>query len=103
MIVVRVPFLQVDGMALFPFILVRQPNPGPTLLNHERIHLRQQLELLLVPFYVWYLTEYLIRRLQYRDHYTAYRNISFEREAFAHDADLTYLKTRPGWAFWGWL
>ncbi len=86
-------------MALFPFILVRQPNPGPTLINHERIHLRQQAEMGIVPFYIWYVAEYIIRRLQYRDHYTAYRNISFEREAFANDTDLRYLSNRPIWAF----
>ncbi len=87
-------------MALFPFILVRQPNPGPILINHERIHLRQQLELGILPFYLWYGLEYLIRRLQYRRHYAAYRNISFEREAFAHETDLTYLSHRAWFAFW---
>ena len=97
MFVVHVASLRVDGMALFPFILVRQPNPSPTLLNHERIHLRQQLELGILPFYICYGLEYLIRRFQYRDHYTAYRNISFEREAFANDQNLNYLKNRPFW------
>lgn len=92
-------FLRPDGMALFPFILVRQPNPGSVLLNHERIHLRQQAELGIIPFYLWYLLEYLIRRFHYRDHYEAYRNISFEREAFTHDGDLTYLKKRGFWNF----
>lgn len=92
-----------DGMALFPFILVRHRHPGPVLLNHERIHLRQQAELGVLPFYLWYIVEYLIRRFQYRDHYTAYRNISFEREAFANDANLNYLKTRGLWAFWSYL
>lgn len=100
MVILHIPWLQVDGMALFPFVLVRRPNPGAVLLNHERIHLRQQLELLLIPFYLWYLTEYFIRRLQHHDHYTAYRNICFEREAFTHEADLTYLKSRRWWAFW---
>lgn len=90
-------------MALFPFILVRQANPGPALLNHERIHLRQQAELGILPFYLWYVVEYGIRWFQYRHHYTAYRNISFEREAFANDANLTYLRTRPFWAFWRYL
>jgi hypothetical protein len=90
-------------MALFPFILVRQPNPGPTLLNHERIHLRQQAELGVLPFYLWYVVEYGIRRFQYRDRYAAYRNISFEREAFANDNDLTYLESRRFWAFWQYL
>lgn len=101
--IVRVSRLGPDGMALFPFILVRQPNPGPILVNHERIHLRQQAELGVLPFYLWYLTEYLIRRIQYRDHYEAYRNISFEREAFANETNLAYLRTRRWWAFWRYL
>ncbi|GAB3940413.1 hypothetical protein GCM10028805_02150 [Spirosoma harenae] len=103
MFIVRLSSLHADGMALFPFILVRQPNPGQTLLNHERIHLKQQLELGIIPFYLWYLVEYGIRRIQYRDHYTAYRNISFEREAFTNDKNLSYLKTRPFWGFWHYL
>jgi hypothetical protein len=90
-------------MALFPFILVRQPNPGPTLINHERIHLRQQAEMGILAFYLWYGIEYGIRWFQYRDHYAAYRNISFEREAFDNDADLDYLKTRRLWAFWSYI
>lgn len=102
-LIIRISSLGPDGMALFPFILVRRPNPSPTLLNHERIHLRQQAELGILPFYVWYLTEYLIRRLRYRDHYTAYRNICFEREAFANDENLHYLTTRRWWAFRAYL
>ena len=99
MFIVRIARLGPDGMALFPFILVRHPNPGPVLLNHERIHLRQQAELGILPFYIWYVVEYLIRRWQYRNHYQAYRNISFEREAFANEQHLTYLSTRPFWTF----
>lgn len=90
-------------MALFPFILVRQPNPGPVLVNHERIHLRQQAEMGIIPFYLWYLIEYVVRRFQFRDHYEAYRNISFEREAFTNDADLHYLRGRRWWAFLRYL
>ncbi|MFD2570742.1 hypothetical protein ACFSUS_08875 [Spirosoma soli] len=101
--IIRISSLGPDGMALFPFILVRQPNPGPVLINHERIHLRQQAELGIIPFYVWYVLEYMVRRVQYRDHYMAYRNISFEREAFANDADLTYLSNRRWFAFRAYL
>lgn len=101
--IVQIPKLGPDGMALFPFILVRQPNPGPILVNHERIHLRQQAEMGVLPFYLWYLTEYVIRRIQYRDHYEAYRNISFEREAFANETNLTYLRTRRWWTFLGYV
>ena len=99
MFVVHVTWLGPDGMALYPFILVRRPNPGPTLLNHERIHLRQQAELGVILFYIWYGLEYLIRRVQYRNHYSAYRNICFEREAFANEHNLAYLKTRPFWHY----
>ncbi|WP_338872063.1 hypothetical protein WBJ53_27005 [Spirosoma sp. SC4-14] len=101
--IIRVSSLGPDGMALFPFILVRKPNPGPILLNHERIHLRQQAELGILPFYLWYSIEYLFRRFHYRNHYEAYRNISFEREAFSNEADLNYLKKRSFWAFWQYI
>lgn len=103
MFIIHIASLGPDGMALFPFILVRHPKPGPVLLNHERIHLRQQAELGIIPFYIWYLLEYLIRRLQYRQHYQAYRNISFEREAYAHEQNLMYLQERPWWAFWHYM
>ncbi|SOD98659.1 hypothetical protein [Spirosoma fluviale] len=103
MFVIRISSLGPDGMALFPFILVKHPKPGPALLNHERIHLRQQAELGIIPFYLWYFIEYLIRRLQYRHHYWAYRNISFEREAFANEHDLQYLQSRRWWSFWSYL
>ena len=102
-LILRIPFLGPDGMALFPFILVRHPNPGPVLLNHERIHLRQQVEMGVLFFYVWYVAEYGIRWLQYRNSYAAYCNISFEREAFANDTNLNYLKNRRWWAFWPYL
>ncbi|GAB3717668.1 hypothetical protein GCM10027592_59920 [Spirosoma flavus] len=101
--VLHIPSLRPDGMALFPFILVRRPNPDKILLNHERIHLRQQAELGIILFYLWYVVEYLIRRFQYRDHYTAYRNISFEREAFSNEQNLTYLSTRRLWCFWHYV
>ena len=97
--IVQISFLWVEGMALWPFVLVRQAKPNVYLLNHERIHLRQQLELGLLPFYIWYGVEYLIRRLQYKDHYKAYCNISFEREAYANDHNLTYRQYRPWYAF----
>ncbi len=99
MILICVPRLNVEGMALFPFVLVRHNKPGVVLLNHERIHLRQQAELGLLPFYVWYLLEYLYWRLQGRAHFAAYLSICFEREAYTHEDNLTYLKTRSLWAF----
>lgn len=89
------------GITLFPFIFVREAKlmQHPLLLNHERIHLRQQTELLIVPFYIWYILEYLIRLLHYKNKKQAYRNISFEREAYANEGNLDYIKSRKLWNF----
>jgi hypothetical protein len=64
-------------------------------MNHERIHLRQQIELLVIPFFIWYSIEYLIRLLHYKNKRQAYLNISFEREAYENEKDLEYLNHRP--------
>lgn len=83
-------------MAIFPFILLRDKDLrlNQRLINHERIHLRQQLELLIIPFYIWYFIEYLFRLIQYKNAHQAYMNISFEREAFQNDEDLEFLQNR---------
>ena len=39
--------------------------------------------------------EFLVRLFQYKNWALAYRNISFEREAYRKEKDLDYLKTRP--------
>ncbi|MEZ0541538.1 hypothetical protein [Fibrella arboris] len=93
------PWLWVNGMTIWPFVLVKRPNPSAQLLNHERIHLRQQLELGIVPFYLWYFAEYGYWRARGLAHYDAYRAICFEREAFANEGNLMYLNKRRFWAF----
>lgn len=89
------------GITLFPFILIldKKDKENSVFLNHERIHIRQQLELLVVFFFVWYSIEFLIRLIQFKDRNIAYKNISFEREAYAKEKDLGYLKQRPFWSF----
>ena len=69
------------------------------VINHERIHTRQMLELLIIPFYIWYIFEWIIRYLQWKNSYRAYQNISFEKEAYANQNDLEYLKKRKLWKF----
>lgn len=79
------------AVALFPFIFVASDvKVTDTLINHEKIHLRQQLELLIIPFYIWYLIEHNRK---------GYWNVSFEKEAYANEHDLTYLKKRRIFAF----
>ncbi|MXV37262.1 hypothetical protein GO491_01030 [Flavobacteriaceae bacterium Ap0902] len=107
MILITKRFLKknVTGMALFPFILLRDKELklNKRLINHEKIHLRQQLELLVVPFCLWYIIEYAFRYYQYKDRHKAYLNISFEREAYAHEKDLEYLRRRKCYAFFKYL
>ena len=68
-------------------------------LQHERIHLAQQREMLLIGFLIWYGIEYLVRRLQYDSWFEAYRHISFEREAYENDTKARYLETRRLYAW----
>lgn len=97
--IIIVSFLWVEGIALFPFILSRRKRPGKIFMNHECIHLRQQLEMGLVLFYIWYLAEYLVRLIEFGSHADAYYNISFEREAYSNESDLDYLWKRKFWGF----
>jgi len=89
------------GISLWPFIILKRKDlkQDKVFINHEKIHLRQQVEFLIIPFYLWYLMEYVYRLIQYRSTKLAYRNISFEREAYANEKDLNYLKSRSFWRF----
>ncbi len=89
------------GLTFFPFIILKHKSEmlDEVILNHEKIHIRQQLELFIVPFFIWYGLEYVYRFVQYRDKYKAYRNICFEREAYNNEKDLYYLKKRSFWSF----
>lgn len=81
---------------LFGVVLVRKGcRMTAADLNHEAIHTAQMRELLYVPFYVLYVLEWLWLLPRYPKRHEAYRNISFEREAYAHQAEPDYLKTRP--------
>lgn len=82
------------GITIYPFIIVKD-KLNKTLINHESIHIHQQLELLIIPFYFWYCTEYVINLFKYKYNTSlAYRNISFEVEAYANEHNPDYIKTR---------
>lgn len=90
-----------NGITLWPFVIARYSYllKDKVFVNHERIHLRQQLELLIVFFFLWYGLEFLIRWIQTGNRQLAYRNISFEREAYMHENEFLYLKHRKPWSF----
>ncbi|RKE91990.1 hypothetical protein [Ichthyenterobacterium magnum] len=93
------------GITLFPFVVLKSSvlKFNKTLLNHEKIHLRQQLELLVIPFYLFYAIEFIVRLFQFKNWHKAYKNISFEKEAYKNENDLNYLKSRPFLAFFIYL
>lgn len=114
------------AMTIWPFIFVRKEHEGKfddVAENHERIHGRQQLEVLIVSaavmaviipltgiswwwmlasavvYYTWYGLEYAVRDVAYGSDKKAYRNISFEQEAYIHEGDMSYLAHRR-WFAW---
>ncbi len=93
------------GISIFPFIVLcnKEQKSDVILINHERIHLRQQIELLVIPFYLWYIIEFLIKLCVYKNWNLAYKNISFEREAYANEFNLNYIKKRRIWSFLKYL
>ncbi|WP_311196016.1 hypothetical protein [Antarcticibacterium sp. 1MA-6-2] len=93
------------GISLWPFIIVRHQNlkKDQVFLNHERIHLRQQAEMLVLPFYLWYTLEFFLKLLIYKNALVAYRNISFEREAYMNEKDPDYCRRRKFWNFTRYL
>ncbi|MBQ0111961.1 MAG: hypothetical protein KBT03_02415 [Bacteroidales bacterium] len=85
---------------LFTIILTRDKRElTKELLLHERIHSRQMLEMLFLFVYLWYVVEFAFRLIQYRNWQKAYRNISFEREAYKNQNNSSYLKERKLFAW----
>lgn len=95
------PKLRVQGLAIYPFIFLQNKSlcQDKRIINHEMIHIKQQLELLILPFYIFYILNLTINYFIYRNIYDAYRNIIFEKEAYENDSKLNYLKNRS-YAAW---
>ena len=103
-----IPFRGFSAINLFGIIFVRKDLPEEyltnrrwleTIVRHERIHTRQMLELLVLPFYLLYIIEWLVRLAICRNADRAYRSISFEQEAYDHQDDPTYGQRRRPYAF----
>lgn len=92
-----IPFKGFASINLFGVLFVRKGvRVSARMINHEEIHTAQMKELGYVLFYIWYLLEWLIR-LPMKGN--AYRNICFEREAYAKENDPDYLCNRDRWGF----
>lgn len=83
--------MDVNAITIWPFIICeKETKITEELINHERIHLRQQIELLVIPFYIWYLIEFYKK---------GYYNCRFEKEAYQNQHDFEYLKNRKWLSF----
>lgn len=58
------------------------------------------IELGFVFFYILYIGEWIINLFKYSSSHEAYRNISFEKEAYANQDNLAYLRFRKCYAQW---
>ena len=70
------------AITLFPLVFYKCEKLSEREVRHEKVHLYQQLALLLVLFYLLYLLFWLVALIRYRDGYRAYRAIPFERSAY---------------------
>lgn len=91
------PFPGFTAMTVYPFIFARR-EMDDVCLRHEAIHAMQQRELLLLPFFIIYVLEWLVRLAVCRDSRRAYRSVSFEREAYGHQMEVGYRRRR--FAMW---
>lgn len=97
-----IPFKGFAAINICGILFVRKKQTSEILLQHEEIHTKQMQELLYLFFYITYLFEWLFRLLFTKDCFShqAYRNISFEKEAYARQADKGYLEKRKHFAQW---
>ena len=88
-----IPFKGFSALTIWPIIFCRRELHDMDI-THETIHCEQQLEMLILPFFLWYVVEWLIRLILYRNFYEAYRNISFEQEAYLNQNQMWYPEER---------
>jgi hypothetical protein len=89
------------GITLWPVGIFFREEEGLRVssvdMSHEYIHWDQQREMLGIFFYLWYILEWVARI--FSGDRKAYYNISFEREAYDHEYEVFYYKSRKmfGW------
>lgn len=90
-----IPFKGFKAVNLCGILFVRKDAYiSEKTMNHESIHNAQIKELVYLLFYGLYLSEWLIRLIWCWNLKKAYRNISFEREAYTNESNWDYLKYR---------
>ena len=91
---------QFRGTTLYPFGIYLdsfEHKDIKYLANHELIHWKQQKEMFIIFFYLWYLIEWIVNIFIYGK--KAYIKISFEQEGYFNGKNLNYLKSREKYAW----
>jgi hypothetical protein len=95
-----IPFKGYKAINLFGILFCRKGTViDYVTLNHESIHTEQMKEMLFIPYYIWYIIEYLIKFFMYGSYFRAYRNVGFEREAYTYEKESDYLSKRKHFAW----
>ena len=119
-----IPFSGFKAINLFGVLFARKKARLSNVdINHETIHSKQIVEVMLasllitIPiaifwlwwigltltvcsYYIWYIVEFLFKLFRKgASMNSAYKNISFEREAYQNEKDLTYLDNRKLFSF----
>jgi hypothetical protein len=76
--------LGVGGITIYPLILLAQ-KASPEIVAHEMVHISQVERVGWLSFYTSYCLEFLALLIQHKDWYRAYRNISYEKEAYDNE------------------
>lgn len=84
---------RINAIVIYPFIFYADTEIDPVLNNHERIHWDQIKRDGVIFFYKRYFQEYLKLRCSGLKHDPAYRGISYEKEAYLHEKNLSYSVT----------
>ena len=88
-----IPFGKYKAINIFGIVFYKGDPLTDTQKRHEYIHTLQMRDLLYIGFYPAYLIDWAI-------HGFKYDKISFEKEAYAHQDDPDYPKSRKIFAMW---
>lgn len=97
------PFGRYSTINLFGFLFTKKNNLSDVDINHESIHTEQMKEMLYIFFYIWYGIEYIAIRLLHNSQHGAYRDVSFEEEAYINERDLSYIKNRKHYSWFKYV
>ncbi len=91
---------EAKGLAFFPFVFIRSEEfVVPWVVDHERIHHRQEVETLFVGVVVLSLIEFIYARFVLKKNkMQSYLYTAAEQEAYLSMHDHNYLQERKPWA-----